>query len=122
MDVLLRGSIERHVDRILEGGMPLDKALLMFRKGLAPTVKNVEDALFGYVIGRTIQFSFDAMQVHHKREPNGAEFSEIAEILVRRAMEIKSKIKLIANRYYARALVGKVFQLFQNTSFKQQRN
>jgi len=97
LEPLLRGSIEHHIDVIL-GEKVLDNALEMFRKGLAPSVKDIEDALFGYVIGRTLEFSFAAVQVYYRRNPTDEEFKEIAEILERRAMEIKSKIRLIVNR------------------------
>ena len=97
MDALLRGSLERFLDNLLTDTV-LTNALNMFNKGLAPTVKNTEDALFGYVIGRTIEFAFDAIQVYYRRMPIEQEFEEIGKMLERRAIEIKSKIKLITNR------------------------
>lgn len=98
LDALIRGSIERHIDEILERENLLSSALEMFKEPLSPTVKSFEDALFGYVIGRTLQFSFDVLQIHYRRPLSDEEFIEIGKMLTRRAMEIKSKITLIANR------------------------
>lgn len=98
LDALIRGSIERHIDEILERENLLSSALEMFREPLSPTVKSFEDALFGYVIGRTLQFSFDVLQIHYRRPLSDEEFIEIGKMLTRRAREIKSKITLIANR------------------------
>ena len=70
----------------------------MFKEGLSPTVKNLEDSLFGYVVGRLIQFSFSAVQTYYSRDPSIEEFNEIDKILERRATEIKSKITLVVNR------------------------
>lgn len=98
MDSLTRGSIERFLDDILEKERILEGAVGMFEKRLSPTVKHIEDALFGYVIGRTLQLAFDAIKVRYGRMLTDAESAEIAKMLERRAMEIKSKITLIANR------------------------
>jgi hypothetical protein len=98
LDALIRGSIERHIDEILERENLLPSALRFFKENLFPTVKSYEDALFGYVMGRTVQFSFDILTIHYSRRPTDEEFNEIGKILERRATEIKSKITLIANR------------------------
>lgn len=98
MDALLRGSIERFLDQILEKERILASALAMFEKRFAPIAKQAEDTLFGYVVGRTTQFAFDSIQIYYQRKPTDAEFLEIGKMLERRAMEIKSKIRLIANR------------------------
>jgi len=98
MDALIRGSIEHFLDNLLEDPKILPSALDMFKKALAPTVKNIEDTLFGYVMGRTIQFAFITVQIYHRRPPTEDEFNEIGQMLTRRAVEIKSKIRLIVNR------------------------
>lgn len=98
LDALLRGSIERFLDDVLEKENLLENAAAMFRKPLAPTTKHIEDALFGYVVGRLLQLTFDSIQIHYRRNPTDAEFQEIGRILERRAMEIKSKVTLVANR------------------------
>jgi len=98
MDALLRGSIERHLDTLLTKEEVLTSASKMFKEGLSPTVKHLEDALFGYVVGRTIEFSFFAIQMYYHRLPDSEEFNEIGKILERRATEIKSKVTLVANR------------------------
>jgi len=97
MDPFLRGTIERHVDTILAGDV-LTSASEMFKKGLAPAVKNLEEALFGYVAGRLIEFSFLVIQAEYYRSPTHEELDEIDFILKRRAIEIKSKVTFVANR------------------------
>lgn len=98
MDALLRGNIERHLDTILTREDILVYASEMFKESLSPTVKHLEDALFGYVIGRILQFASSAIQTYHNRMPSTEEYNEIGEIVKRRAMEIKSKVTLVANR------------------------
>jgi hypothetical protein len=97
MDPFLRGTIERHVDTILIGDA-LTSASEMLKKGLAPAVKNLEEALFGYVVGRVIEFAFLVIQADYYRSPTDEEFDEIGYILKRRAIEIKSKVTFVANR------------------------
>ena len=96
MDSFTRGRIERHLDDILTEEV-LRSALRMFRKDLAPTVVNFEDSLFGYIIGRIIQFAFDIIMYENKRPPASEEYVEIWKIVERRALEIKSKIRTISN-------------------------
>lgn len=98
MDALLRGSIERHLDSLLTKEDALVNAANMFKESLSPTVRNLEDALVGYITGRIIQFSFLAMQTYYGRDPGIEEYGELAGILKRRAMEIKTKVTLVTNR------------------------
>jgi hypothetical protein len=98
MDALLRGTIERHLDTLLTEEDSLINASKMFKEVFSPTVKYLEDALFGYVIGRILEFSFFAIHTYYYRSPNDEEFLEIGKILQRRAIEIKSKVTLAANR------------------------
>jgi hypothetical protein len=97
MNALIRGSIKRCLDRLLDQ-TALDSALEMFRKGLSPTVRNLDDALFGYVVGRLIEFALNAIKMFYGRQPTSNEIAEIDEIIKRKAIEIKSRITLITHR------------------------
>jgi hypothetical protein len=96
MNTIIRGTLDQFIDSILEGGV-IEDSLTMF-EGLAPAVKNIEDAIFGYVIGRIVQFIDTTIQSIYQRLPNNEEGIEIAKILKNRTVEIKSKITLVANR------------------------
>jgi len=96
MESLTRGHIERKIDDILTEEV-LRGALRMFREGLAPTVVNFEETLFGYVVGRIIQYAFDIIMYENERPPTREEYDVISKILERRVLEIKSKIRTITN-------------------------
>jgi hypothetical protein len=70
----------------------------MLKEGLAPMVGNVNDALFGYVVGRAIEFCSFSFWTSYGRSPSTDDLNEIGKILTRRAMEIKSKITVITNK------------------------
>ena len=97
MRPFIREAIEDHIDRVL-GEEVLVSASKMLTESFAPTAKNVEDALYGYIFGRTIEFAFSIIQVCYQRVPSTDEHLEIYKIIRRRAIEIKSQIKLITSR------------------------
>lgn len=96
MHPFIREAIEDHVDRTL-GEEVLVSASKMLTESLAPTLKNIEDALYGYVFGRATEFAFSVIQVHYQRVPSTDEYLEIYKIIRRRAVEIKSQIKQITS-------------------------
>jgi hypothetical protein len=98
LDTVIRGALERFIDWILEKEGLLEGAQAMFEKGLSPAVTNIEDALFGYVVGRIIQFIDTIFQLNYQRLPTNDESTEIVRMLQNRAMEIRSRIRLVANR------------------------
>ena len=98
MQASLRGEVEKFIDTILIDAKVLPSALTLFKEDLSPTVQNIEDALYGYVFGRTIQFVSDLIKVKERRKPNRDELLEVAGVIRRRALEIKSAIILLANR------------------------
>jgi len=97
METQLKENIEHTIDNALEETV-LDNAYRMFKTALSPTVRNFEDALFGYVIGRTLEFTYQTIELIYGRDPTLEETGEVGRILQRRASEIKSKVKTIANR------------------------
>jgi hypothetical protein len=98
MDAIMRGTFERFVDAILKNENLLEAVRATFEKTLECPIEKVEDIMFGYVVGRIIQFSDAVFQLNFQRIPNHEEALEIGEMIVRRATEIKSKIKIIVNR------------------------
>lgn len=98
MEAFARGEVERFIDRILGNDELLESAYTMFEKGFELSVKNIEDTLYGYVMGRIIQFTEAYFHMSYGRPPTDNERVEIAGILRRRATEIKSKVKIVANR------------------------
>ena len=94
----MRGSLEQFIDFILQKEGLLENAQAMFEKGLPLTVKSIEDALFGYVVGRIIQFIDHIFQLSYQRLPTFDESLEIGRLIESRALEIKSRIRLVANR------------------------
>ena len=97
MDMFLRGAVEKHIDFLLSESN-LNAAYETLTKRLSPMVGNVNDALFGYVVGRALEFCFLSFNMFYRRKPSSNDFVEIGKILERRAMEIKSKITLITNK------------------------
>ena len=53
MESFIRRTIEQHVDTVLEKIFAFCRK--MFEEDFSPVVKSIADALFGYVIGRTIE-------------------------------------------------------------------
>lgn len=98
MDAIMRGVHEGFIDSILKNEALLQSAQGVFEKVLECPVEKVEGTMFGYIVGRILQFSETAFQLRYQRLPIDQEALEIGEILVRRAMEIRSKIKLVMNR------------------------
>lgn len=98
MDAIMRGIYEQFIDSIVNNENLLVGAQKTFEIPLECPVEKVEDMMFGYVIGRIIQFSDITFQLRHQRLPNTEEALEIGEMIVRRATEIKSRIKIVMNR------------------------
>ncbi len=98
MDTIMRGTMEHFIDTILKTEGLLEGVQATFEKYLECPVEKVEDMMFGYVVGRIIQFSEIAFRLSYQRNPNHEEATEIGEMIVRRATEIKSKIKIVVNR------------------------
>jgi len=94
----MRGTIERYIDSLLENEQLLESVKATFEMGLEHPIEKVEDAMFGYFIGRIIEFFNISFQLTYHRLPNDAESLEVGQILTRRAMEIKSKVKVIVNK------------------------
>jgi hypothetical protein len=60
----------------------------LFRKH----VKNEEDIIFGFIIGSIIMVIGQQTLMLYKRKPTEDEFKETREVLLRRILEIKTKI------------------------------
>ena len=98
MDAIMRGIFEQFIDSILNNENLLVGAQKTFEIPLECPVEKVEDMMFGYVVGRIIQFLDTAFQLRYQRLPTSEEAVESGEMIVRRAAEIKSRIKLVMNK------------------------
>lgn len=98
MDSIMRGTTERFIDSLLENEWLLENVKTLFEKGLEYPREKVEDAMFGYFVGRIIQFIDTTFQRNYERPPNEPELLEFGQLIVRRAMEIKSKVKITVNK------------------------
>ena len=97
MDTHMRGNIERYIDDTLTQSK-LETANKLFSDFFSPMVGDIGNALFGYVIGRTLEFAFFSIYARYHRTATVYELKEIKEILERRSMEIKSKINTLTNK------------------------
>lgn len=97
MNSFFRGAIEKHIDFLLSDAN-LDTAYETLTKGFVQRVENINDALFGYVIGRVMEYASMFLLRHHKK-PSIDDLPVIEKILERRAMEIKLKIASLPSRH-----------------------
>ena len=93
MDAIIRGVFEQFIDSILKNENLLEGAKATFEIPLECPVEKVEDVMFGYVVGRIIQFADTAFQLSLQRLPNNEEALEMGEMIVRRATELSQKLK-----------------------------
>ena len=90
METALRGLIEKFID---EGLKPERlKGIYQGLGDLLPLAKSKEDMLLGYFIGNIYGHLFYFVQVLYHREPTLPERVELAEIIIKRAPEIREKI------------------------------
>ena len=70
---------------------------MMFMKVLEPHVKGNEDTAFGFILGSIYaDFAWRFWGIY-RRTPNDEEIDDFLNIIMRRAGEIKSKVREITN-------------------------
>jgi hypothetical protein len=93
MEKTLRGILEKDIDSMTPE--VLEKALVF--KEFFP-MKALEDFLLGYILGMLSQKVIMMVQFGYDRPPNDAEMKEFLELIERRTMEIRGKIKLAMSK------------------------
>lgn len=86
---ILRGAIEKSIDKLLS-----DEVISSSRKlfeNMKPTIKNSDDAIFGYVFGH-VSGIMDMTFANLDRHPSDEDINEIATAITSRMQEIKSRI------------------------------
>ena len=88
----IRGLIERSID-FYTSPSSLNSSITSFKE-LTPIVKSMEDVLFGFVIGRVVQESYTLIVSRYRKMPTEEQATKLTEIILRRAEEIREKIRL----------------------------
>jgi hypothetical protein len=85
---ILRGAIEKSIDKLLS-----DEVMSSSRKLFEnmPTIKNSDDAIFGYVFGY-VSGVMDMTFANLDRQPSDEDINEIATAITNRMQEIKNRI------------------------------
>jgi hypothetical protein len=94
MERTIRGLLEKELDSLTPES--LEKAVDLIQQWLP--LKSVEDFLLGYVFGGTYLRFLTIIQVAYRREATDAEIKECFEMIERRILEIKGKIKLAMSK------------------------
>ncbi len=93
METTLRGMLEEDIDSLtpedLETGLVFKKVFPM---------KYLEDFLLGFILGMLSEKMAMIIQFAYHRPPNEAEMKEFLNLIERRTMEIKGKIKLAMSK------------------------
>jgi hypothetical protein len=95
MESTLRGLVEKDIDSLLVPEV-LEKVIIWFRKSYP--LRSAKDSLFGFIVGTMFGRFSTITALAEKRQPNDAELKEFLELIERRTLEIKSKIKLVLNK------------------------
>jgi hypothetical protein len=95
MEVTLRGFVEKEIDSLIVPEI-LEKLVMWFQTTYP--IKSTEDSLFGFIVGAIFGRFATIIAITYHRFPNDGEFKEFMELLERRTMEIKSKIKLAMSK------------------------
>lgn len=95
METELRGLIEQEIDQLI---IPetLERLVVWF-KAMFP-IKSMEDGLFGFVVGAVFSRFLTIAAVGTQGLPNDVQIKEFMELIERRTMEIRGKIKLAINK------------------------
>ena len=83
----LRGLVEKQIDLMLTD-QTLSSCRMMF-ESMRPVIKNIDDAIFGFVYGYVTGVSQVIFSALH-RQPTNEEMKEIVDAVSNRVLEIKS--------------------------------
>jgi len=95
MEPLVRGIVERFIDSQLSEETLRNRIHLM--RSLKPNIRSEEDAVFGLMLGEVFGRLLHYYRYFLEREATDEEIEDYFKIISRRAIEIKSKIREIAN-------------------------
>jgi len=95
METILRGLIEKELDSMSKTET-LNTMIGMFKQTFP--IKSMEDAVFGLFVGAILTRAITIIELGYRREPTNEENLEMFDIIERRTLEIKSKIKLALGR------------------------
>lgn len=93
METILRGLIEHKIDTEIQ----LENLQILAETFRSFPIKSVEDCLFGHIIGSVSEF-YLTFSKSNRRQLTEDEMEEFWEIIERRTMEIKGKIKLALSK------------------------
>jgi hypothetical protein len=91
METNFRGILEKEIDSLIQPET-LEGLVIVF-KALFP-ISSMQDSLFGFVVGAIYSRFLSIMQLVYRRQANDAELKEFVELIERRTLEIKGKIRL----------------------------
>ncbi len=86
---ILRGAVEKSIDKLLSDEV-LSTSHKLF-ENMKPTIKNSDDAIFGYVFGHVsgvMEMTFASLN----RKPTIEDIEEISQAINNRMDEIKNRI------------------------------
>jgi hypothetical protein len=95
IETFLRGVVEQLLDHMTEE--EYIRPLVTMMSALRPTVSSVEDAIYGHIIGEINGQMMASLYSTFKREPTEGEIEIIANSIIHRSIEIRSKIREFAN-------------------------
>lgn len=86
---ILRGAVEKSIDKLLSDEVMSTSHKLF--ENMKPTIKNSEDAIFGYIFGH-VSGLMDMTFSNLNRQPTNEDINEIAQAITSRIPEIKGRI------------------------------
>lgn len=92
MESETRGVIEKTIDYYITSDS-LYHSITSFEE-LAPIIKSKEDAIFGFVIGRVVSEFHVVVLARYRRTPTREELEDLNAVLLRRAEEIRNRIRV----------------------------
>jgi hypothetical protein len=95
MEATIRGAIEEEIEYITRQDI-LEGNAKAFQKDFP--MKSVEDLLFGFILGHLLTSYANLIRIAFRREVTHDEIEKLWELLKKRTMEIRGKIKLALSK------------------------
>lgn len=89
--VMVRGRAERRIDIMLSSESIMSTREMF--EAMEPVVKNLEDAILGYMFGDYVESFNNYVRRKFKRPPTQEEEEEAANAIFNRVWEIRSRIR-----------------------------
>ena len=93
MEATLRGMVEKDIDSMTPEVL---ETVLVF-KNVFP-MKSLEDFLLGFILGMLYVRMTTIIQLGYHRPPSDSELKDFLDLIERRTLEIKGKIKLAMSK------------------------